>query len=695
MQPTKTVDFIVIGSGIAGLNTARILSSYGNVLIVTKSNITDSSTSLAQGGIAAVVKNDDSAASHIQDTLDAGYQHNNKRAVEFLVKGGRQAVTTLTKLGVQFDRNSQGDFISSFEAAHSSPRILHATDFTGQEIEKVLVADVLKKQSIEVWTNTSAVDLIVQDNICYGIQVLKNGIFSSIFARAVVIATGGVGYLYQWTANPSVATGDGIAIALRAGAAMKDLEFIQFHPTALAENASPLLLLSEALRGDGAVLINAKHERFMPQIHPLAELAPRDVVARAIFQEQKNGTVYLDISHRKKDFIMMRFPNITKELKKRGWDLTREPIPVTPAAHFLCGGIKTDRHGRTSIKNLFAYGETAATGVHGANRLASNSLLEGMVFSDQIQYCIADLPQTPHIIPVQKVSITKQNREDIDKQVRKIMWQYVGIIRTSQGLAIARKKLEALQLEMHQVDGINASIMQTKNILATALLITKAAQKRKKSLGTHFITNSQTDLLQYTGVMQQISIKVSLVIFRIESDSLCVYIPNGKLPSENISQTVSLDDQVKEIFHASLGFLLGTNYAEQLYTVSEKKNEITIAYYILLSDSDKVKARTEHWKKISGKDQQQIIAYAIQRLRWKIEYTNVVYSLLPKTFTLGDLQKTYEIILGKKLDKRNFRKKILSLQFLKQTGEKRTDNARPAQMYTFTKRSPMLVKVFS
>ena len=530
MQQESSFDFIVIGSGIAGLNTALILSSYGKVLIVTKKKLNDSSTNLAQGGIAAVLKKGDSDASHIRDTLNAGYHHNKKSAVKLLVKNGAQAVETLSKLGVKFDKHDTGELISSYEAAHSSARIVHATDFTGREFEKILIANVLKKKNIEIWENTAAIDLIVKQpsdipsplkgtdersegvrllakrgkgqdedekqpkyKQCYGIQVLKNKRIENIFSRAVVLATGGIGQLYQWTTNPPVATGDGIAIAYRAGAKLKDLEFIQFHPTALAEATSPLLLLSEALRGEGAILTNAKHERFMQKYHPKAELAPRDVVSRAIFQEQKKGQIFLDISHLKRAFILKRFPNSTRELKKRGFDLTKEQIPVTPAAHFLCGGIATDLYGRTSIKNLFAYGETAATGVHGANRLASNSLLEGMVFPEQIKQCIDELPKkilvpSPYYLVPKKIpSPYHLVPKTIRTEVRQIMWQYVGIIRNKRGLETAYKKLKKLQKEIEKFDRVNSELLETHNMLTVALLITKAAQKRKKSLGTHFI----------------------------------------------------------------------------------------------------------------------------------------------------------------------------------------------------------------
>ncbi|SRR6266568_3224643 len=706
MQPAKTFDFIVIGSGIAGLNCALTLSSFGKVLIITKAKLKNSSTYLAQGGIAAVLKKEDSLFSHQQDTLAAGYHHNNKEAVELLVKGGKEAIKQLEQLGVPFDKSTDGDFISSYEAAHSYPRILHASDFTGREIEQALIANVLKQKTIEIWEDTAAIDLIVKDKQCYGMQVLKNDTMQNIFARAVILATGGIGQLYQWTTNPAVVTGDGIAIAHRAGAELKDLEFIQFHPTALEENASPLLLLSEALRGEGAVLVNNKRERFMQNYHPKKELAPRDVVARAILHEQQKGKVFLDISQKGEKFILKRFPNISLALKKRGFDLTSQPVPVTPAAHFLCGGIKTDTYGRTTIKNLFVYGEVAATGVHGANRLASNSLLEGMVYSSQIKHCINEIPQKAKIINVIADEVNPQKgasswaprnvEQMIIPQIREIMWQHVGIVRTPFGLATGRQKLELLQQKLEKVKGATPLLLQTKNMLTVALLITKAAQNRKESLGTHFLNNPENDLLQYTKAMQQIAVNITLVIFRIISDSLYVYV-DKKLPSESISESITLDEQVKEIFYKNLAFPLGKNYVEQLYTFSKGKKEITLAYYVLLNKDDKQTNNEQDWKKVSGKkfSEQEIISYALQRLRWKIEYTNVVYSLLPKTFTLSDLQKTYETILGEKLDKRNFRKKILSLKFLKPTEEKRVINARPAQMYTFTKRSPMLVKVFS
>lgn len=495
----EVFDFVVIGSGIAGLNSALSLAKYGKVLIVTKSDIHASSTFFAQGGIAAVTKKDDTIASHITDTLEAGYHHNKKDAVTFLAKSGRKAIKKLIDYGVAFDKQQDGDYVSSYEAAHSYPRILHATDFTGQEIEKILVAHVLENENITVWEQTPAIDLLVTDNRCLGVCVLHNNNVINVVSRCVVLATGGAGQLYQWTTNPEVSTGDGVALAHRAGAKLVDLEFIQFHPTALKGKETQLFLLSEALRGEGAYLVNDGGERF------INELAPRDVVARAIFEQQKIGEVYLDLRHKTKQFLLKRFPKISAELKKRGYDIANNLIPVTPAEHFLCGGIVTDLYGRTSIANLFAYGEVAATGVHGANRLASNSLLEGIVFSSQIEKCIDELPTSVVIarsvsdeaifkslrLP-RSLSVTLNDKvkiKNIKKQIRQIMWKYVGIVRSAKSLEIAKVALEKLQQEIDTMDSLNPYLLEVQNMLTVAKAINHAAQKRKYSLGTHSFIN--------------------------------------------------------------------------------------------------------------------------------------------------------------------------------------------------------------
>lgn len=479
----KITDFIVVGSGIAGLNAARVLAEYGKVLIVTKGFLSDSSTQYAQGGIAAVVNDNDSVASHVQDTLIAGNYHNNKEAVSFLVKQGQQVIASLVNLGVPFDKKKDGSFSTSFEAAHAYPRIFHATDFTGREIEKALIHAVVANKNIEIWEHAFAVDLLMVDTQCVGVEILHNEKQYAVFSRATVLATGGIGQLYQWTTNPSIATGDGIAMASRVGAELADLEFIQFHPTALQDEGqkhTSLFLLSEALRGEGGVLCDSNGERFMQAFHPQQELAPRDIVARAIFIKQQEGTVYLDIRGKGKEFLIHRFPNIYEALQNQGFDLATDLIPITPAAHFLCGGIVTDVYGRTSLKQLFAYGEVTATGVHGANRLASNSLLEGFVFSNQIVACLKELPEKAQQFSMKKKIYKQQSQNTaITKHIKKIMWQDVGIVRSGKKIASAIQKLTELQQEV-------CDDLETKNMLQVALLIAEAAYRRKESLGTHY-----------------------------------------------------------------------------------------------------------------------------------------------------------------------------------------------------------------
>lgn len=480
----KAVDFIVVGSGIAGLHSALVLAPFGNVLLVTKKTLDAAATSYAQGGIAAVTDEGDSLKAHLEETITVGYDHNDKNAVKQLVTGGKHAIERLESYGLNFDKNR------FLEAGHSYPRIFHATDFTGREIEIALINQIKKQPNIEIWENTFAFDLITKQGVCLGLEVIKENTFISVASRATILATGGVGQLYQWTTNPRVATGDGIAMAYRAGAQIADMEFVQFHPTALQHNDSPLFLLSETLRGEGAYLVDSQGNRFMTEIHPDAELAPRDIVARAIFQKQKTSPVYLDIRHKKKSVILRRFPNIYKGLKQRGFDLATALIPVTPAAHFLCGGIKTDLYGRTSITKLFAYGETAATGVHGANRLASNSLLEGAVFPQQIVHCLDQLPKQIPTVPHSSHMYNKStDHQALITKLQTLLWNYVGIERTMRGLSFAAQQLAMLNEEVEQVQEVNEQIQEIRNMIQTAILITKAASERKQSLGTHYLQN--------------------------------------------------------------------------------------------------------------------------------------------------------------------------------------------------------------
>lgn len=355
--------YIIVGSGLAGLTCALTLEKSGSVLLISKSKVIDCATNLAQGGIAAVISPEDNFTSHIQDTLIAGAFHNQKKTVEILVNEGPEAIRWLQQQGVVFDKNP------GLEAAHSYRRVMRISDFSGREIEKTLVEKIKQSKNIKIVEDCLVTDLLVKNRKCIGVKTDKE-----IFGKYVILATGGLGQIFAYTTNPKVATGDGLAMAYRAGCKVVDLEFIQFHPTALKDNSSPLFLLSESLRGEGAYLVNEKGERF------ISELAPRDILARAIVKEQGNGEVYLDIRHRGEKFIKKRFPNIYHELKRRGFNLVKEKIPITPAAHYSCGGIKVDSYGRTNIANLFAFGEVACTGVHGANRLASNSLLEAVVF---------------------------------------------------------------------------------------------------------------------------------------------------------------------------------------------------------------------------------------------------------------------------------------------------------------------------
>lgn len=479
-------DFIIIGSGLAGLTSALTLAEFGKVLLITKSALADSATDLAQGGIAAVVTGEDSFESHIKDTLVAGAYHNSQKAVECMVRNAPEAIAWLVKQGVRLD------FAPTREAAHSFNRILHASDFTGREIERALSNKVQGKSNITIFTNCFTLDLLVAKKKCLGVQVIYKDKILNIFGRATILATGGLGQIYKFTTNPKVATGDGLAMAQRAGCSFSDLEFIQFHPTALKDGQSPLFLLSEALRGEGARLVNKKGEQFMRRYDSRGEMAPRDIVARAIFAEEKKGNrIFLDIRGKGEKFIRKRFPNIDKELKLRGFNLAKEAVPVTPAAHYSCGGIKVDLYGRTSIKNLFAFGEVAATGVHGANRLASNSLLEAIVFPLRLSLDKLGIAQCKRVTLVYpelvEGLVPPAFAIGITGKLQKLMWEKVGIVRTRKGMLEALAQIKIWENEMRSVKGINKDFVQLKNMLSVARLVTTAALKRKNSLGAHFV----------------------------------------------------------------------------------------------------------------------------------------------------------------------------------------------------------------
>ncbi len=480
-------DFVVIGSGLAGLTSALILADYGKALLISKEGLVSGSSRLAQGGVAVAVGEADSFRSHTEDTLSAGVGHCDREAVNFLVEHGPSAIDWLEKQGVHFDRDN-GKYLLGQEAAHKMRRILHITDFTGLAIVEKLAERVRENPNISCIENCFFLDLLVEDNRCYGVQFLKDNKVVNCYSRGTVLATGGLGQIYQWTTNPLSATGDGIAAAFRAGAHIKDLEFIQFHPTAFEYDSPVLFLLSEGIRGEGAYLVNERGERFVQKHDPRGELAPRDIVARAIYMEQRNGRVFLDIRHKGKVFLQKRFPNIYAYLLKLGFDMAADLLPVTPAEHYLCGGVVIDIYGRTNIANLFAFGEVSCSGVHGANRLASNSLLEAVVFPRQLTKIVHDLPKT---IEEKEFGIPKFANTiqfpNIKTELQKIMWEKVGIVRTRDGMLSALAQLDEWEGLFQKEVKVNKDFIELRNMVTAAKLVTGSAQRRKKSIGAHFV----------------------------------------------------------------------------------------------------------------------------------------------------------------------------------------------------------------
>jgi L-aspartate oxidase len=487
-------DFLVVGSGIAGLNFALKAAKYGKVIVVTKKEIIESNTNLAQGGIAAATRKDDSIQLHIDDTLKVGCRLSNKRAVEILAENGPEAIRNLISFGVKFD-NENNKLHLTREGGHSIARVLHSGDSTGREIEQAMTESIRENRNITVFENCFAINLITKNKECIGAKVLdiKNKEVVVIFARATVLATGGIGYVYQNTTNPEIATGDGIAMALRAGARIEDMEFVQFHPTTLNKPGAPHFLISEALRGEGAILVNEKGERFMMDHDSMGELAPRDIISRTIFNELKKGSIYLDIRHKNESFVLDRFPMIHQECLKYGIDITKDLIPVSPAAHYICGGIKTNEYGETTIANLLAFGECTCTEVHGANRLASNSLLESVVFSSlgaqkAKRYMKNEIGAPPQQKETAFSNIESQELDDIKAELRTAMWSYVGIIRTEENMNLMLIELEHLNKRLDALggNGVNTRFLELKNMVTVAHLITKAAYARKESRGTHY-----------------------------------------------------------------------------------------------------------------------------------------------------------------------------------------------------------------
>jgi L-aspartate oxidase len=501
--PLET-DYLVIGSGIAGLNFALLAAEHGRVVVITKKQPDDTNTNWAQGGVAAALASDDSLEHHVQDTLTAGDGLCDRDVVELCIAQGPAMVQRLLDVGVRLARTPGGELDLGREGAHTRHRVVHWQDVTGREIQRALLEAVRRDPRITVLHDHIAVDLLSMakyggDPACFGAYVLDRttGEVMSLLARATVLATGGTGKVYVYTSNPDVATGDGIAIAYRIGAACCDLEFVQFHPTVLYHPHARNFLLTEAMRGEGGVLRLATGETFMEHYHPMKSLASRDIVARAIDNELKKSgadSVLLDMTHLDPAFVRGRFPNIHERCLGLGIDITRQPIPVVPAAHYMCGGVKTDRDGKTTIDGLYAIGECAFTGLHGANRLASNSLLEGMVYSTRAAAAVRDAPRLrPSVVAPWSSGDATDSSDAIVvtlnwDEIRRFMWSYLGIVRSDKRIERARRRIEILRDEIREyyVDfKITSDLIELRNLALVAHLIIESARRRKESRGLH------------------------------------------------------------------------------------------------------------------------------------------------------------------------------------------------------------------
>jgi L-aspartate oxidase len=510
LQRRETVDFLVLGGGAAGLSFALEAASAGSVLVLTKRVRSEGATQYAQGGVASVLGPDDDFEHHVEDTLVAGAGLCRREAVEVTVREGPERIRWLVGLGVELDREPGGAFHLTREGGHSRRRVAHAKDTTGREIERALLA-ACAARGIRIVEDQVAVDLVTSGklglggpNRCLGAYVLdrESGEVSAVRAAVTVLATGGAGKVYLYTSNPDVATGDGVAMAWRAGAAVANMEFFQFHPTCLYHPSAKSFLISEALRGEGGILRNRAGEAFMARYDPRKELAPRDIVARSIDAEIKrrgDDCAFLDMTHLPKAFLLDHFPHIHQTCKEFGIDMTVQPIPVVPAAHYQCGGVVTDLRGATSIPRLLAAGEVACTGLHGANRLASNSLLEGLVFghraaqaaSELVAAARADAPEIPDwnpgdaLDPDEGVVVTHNWDE-----VRRLMWNYVGIVRTGKRLDRARSRLQTLRAEIREYYWqykLTPDLVELRNLAEVAMLIVECARRRKESRGLHYL----------------------------------------------------------------------------------------------------------------------------------------------------------------------------------------------------------------
>lgn len=507
----KKYDITVIGSGIAGLFFAqKIASKYEDcrVAVITKKGETESNTNYAQGGIATVMSSIDTFNLHIEDTLKAGAGLCRRKVVEEIVRQGPEVIKKLVDIGVDFTRK-QGQYDLGREGGHSAKRVVHAGDLTGREIERALLAACRSHDNIDIYSQTIALDLITYKRgrsiFAAGVQTFtqKSRELNSISTPIIMLATGGIGQVYLHTTNPDIATGDGIAMACRAGCRVSNMEFIQFHPTSLYDPGRPAFLISEAVRGEGGILIDKSGRKFMQGYHPQRDLAPRDVVARAIDSELKqtgSDCVYLDISHLNPDFIKQRFPNIYKECFKRGIDITAKPIPVVPSAHYNCGGVVADIDGRTDINGLYVCGEAACTGMHGANRLASNSLLEAVVMADKAADDAGKLlrdkkfPKHPPIKGTIEFKVEDRTEKivvthDIE-ELKKLMSDFVGIVRSQGRLKMARERVRNLTKAADNYyfsHRLSYPIIELRNLALVAGLIINSAYRRKESRGLHYI----------------------------------------------------------------------------------------------------------------------------------------------------------------------------------------------------------------